>query len=165
MSEFTIGQVIEVAHPFVRGTYEAHEADEDGYSSYEKSTWVPGVRMKPVYPDDCESVADAMGAQILTIISIHKPGRFPERIFYTRRWRDPNGREFGKSNLRFKTTQAFRWLARGYRHEFRLDVTPHDYDPQKDFGGSIDDCYRAVRERMAAGGPSWIPPDSDHTGR
>jgi hypothetical protein len=32
-----------------------------------------------------------------------------------------------------------------------------DYDAAKDFGGSIDDCYEAVRERVKEGGPSWEP--------
>jgi DNA modification methylase len=32
-----------------------------------------------------------------------------------------------------------------------------DYDAAKDFGGSIDACYEAVRERVAEGGPSWKP--------
>jgi DNA modification methylase len=32
-----------------------------------------------------------------------------------------------------------------------------DYDAAKDFGGSIDECYREVRERVAAGGPTWEP--------
>ena len=118
--EFIVGQEITVAYPFVRDTYEVHEADEDGYSSYNKPTWVPKTRTVWTHSDSTEEVADAVGSQILTIVSIHKPGRFPERIFYTRRWRDPDGKEFGKNNLRIKTTQAFRWLARGYRHEFRM---------------------------------------------
>jgi hypothetical protein len=31
------------------------------------------------------------------------------------------------------------------------------YDAAADFAGSLDDCYRAVRERVAAGGKPWIP--------
>lgn len=34
-----------------------------------------------------------------------------------------------------------------------------DYDANKDFGASIDACYQAVRERVAAGGPSWPATD------
>lgn len=30
-----------------------------------------------------------------------------------------------------------------------------DYDSDKDFAGSIDDCYSAIRARKAAGGPGW----------
>jgi hypothetical protein len=32
------------------------------------------------------------------------------------------------------------------------------YDPDADFGGSIEECYRAVRERKARGGSGWEPP-------
>src|SRR5262249_38743714 len=31
------------------------------------------------------------------------------------------------------------------------------YDGNDDFSRSIDDCYRAVRERVDAGGPGWKP--------
>lgn len=31
------------------------------------------------------------------------------------------------------------------------------FDAAKDFEGSLNDCYSAVRERVAAGGPGWEP--------
>jgi hypothetical protein len=31
------------------------------------------------------------------------------------------------------------------------------YDPNDDFAKSIDVAYEAVRERVANGGPPWIP--------
>ena len=31
------------------------------------------------------------------------------------------------------------------------------YDAKADFAGCIDDCYAAVRERVAAGGKGWTP--------
>jgi len=34
-----------------------------------------------------------------------------------------------------------------------------DYDAAADFAGSIAECYRAIRERMARGGPPWVPPE------
>lgn len=33
----------------------------------------------------------------------------------------------------------------------------HEYKPHDDFSKSIDVCYDAVRERVAAGGPNWTP--------
>lgn len=39
---------------------------------------------------------------------------------------------------------------------------PVPYDANADFAGSIDDCYAAVRARVADGGKPWIPP---RTGR
>lgn len=32
---------------------------------------------------------------------------------------------------------------------------PGEYDGSDDFGRSIDDCYKAVRERKADGGKGW----------
>lgn len=111
------GSVFEVAHPFSRDTFVEH--DEGGF--HEVKTWRPGVRDSFVHPDDFEAVADAMGTQILTVVSIHKPGgKYRERVFYTRRWRDPNGKEFGKGGLRMMGIQAFRARLAGYSVEFRL---------------------------------------------
>lgn len=31
------------------------------------------------------------------------------------------------------------------------------YDAQKDFAGSLNDAYGAIRERITAGGPGWTP--------
>ncbi len=112
------GAVISVAHPFVRDIVDI--CDEDGF--HKQKTWVPGVRHESCgqYGEDLEAVADGMGSQTLTIVSIHKPGKFPTRVFYTRLWRDPNGREFGKGKLHIKTAQAFGWIIRGYRVSFRM---------------------------------------------
>ena len=30
-----------------------------------------------------------------------------------------------------------------------------DYNPTADFSASVDECYRVIRERVAAGGPGW----------
>jgi hypothetical protein len=32
------------------------------------------------------------------------------------------------------------------------------YDATDDFSRSVDDCYAAIRERVAAGGKRWEPP-------
>jgi hypothetical protein len=32
------------------------------------------------------------------------------------------------------------------------------YDPVDDFAKSIDEAYRVIRERVAAGGKGWTPP-------
>lgn len=36
-------------------------------------------------------------------------------------------------------------------------VTWPPYNAERDFAGSIDEAYRAVRERVANGGPPWTP--------
>jgi hypothetical protein len=40
-------------------------------------------------------------------------------------------------------------------HLVRIRGAP--YDANTDFAGSIDDCYAAVRDRVAAGGKGWTP--------
>jgi len=30
-----------------------------------------------------------------------------------------------------------------------------EYDPAADLAGSLEDCYRAIKARKAAGGPGW----------
>ena len=114
---YLAGTVFDVAYPFVREDVQLF--GEDGH--YTTKSWRPGVRFEPVYPDDSEAVADGMGAQIVTVVSTHKPGpTWPERVFYTREWRNPTGGRFGKKGLRVKTTAAFRRLIQGYRHHFEM---------------------------------------------
>lgn len=112
----TPGVIYEVDYPFVQAMYNG--LDEDG--PYERMSWKPGVEFKMTCPDDGEMFCDGIGKQILTVVSTHKPGKYPERVFYTRRWLDPAGHEFGKTKLRMTTTSAFRWLTKGYRHPYRV---------------------------------------------
>ena len=106
-----IGRTYEIPHPFIRATY--HAQDEDG--PYTLPTWRPGTR-KERY----ESLADGVGHQLLTLVSLHKPGKYPERAFYTRRWRDPDGKCFGKPCLRMCTATKCRRLIAGYAYQFTL---------------------------------------------
>lgn len=117
MSErYTPGAVLAVAYPFVREATTL--LDEEG--PYETETWRPGTRFAPVPPDYSESVADAMGEMQITIVSTHKPGRFPTRVFYTREWVDPDGKRFGKPKLHTATAATVTRMLNGYRHWFRL---------------------------------------------
>lgn len=103
-------------YPFVLADYTHY--DEDG--PVETKSWRPGVSNQFVHPDDFEPVAHGIGKQIVTVVSRHKPGRYPERIFYTRQWEDPKGRVFGKKRLLVKTTPAFKRLISGYQYGYRL---------------------------------------------
>jgi hypothetical protein len=38
-----------------------------------------------------------------------------------------------------------------------LDKFETEYDAQDDFAKSLEEGYRAIRERVAAGGPKWVP--------
>lgn len=116
LSPQTQRELVEVAYPFFQDDYNG--LDEDG--PYTAKTWRPGVRYEMVPPDDSEAVADGVGKMIMEVVSRHKPGRFPERVFYTRRWVDPTGKEFGKRRLMIATSQQFRRIANGYRFEYRV---------------------------------------------
>lgn len=119
MSEHEASDTRTVAYPFVRDTFSYY----DEGSETEELTWKPGIRYehRGPYPDsEPVSVADAIGRMELTIVSVHKPGRFPTRVFYTRKWIDPDGKRFGKTRLRMTTQATFNTLARGYRHPYEL---------------------------------------------
>lgn len=108
---------IEVPYPFVRTTYE--EMDENGISTVK--AWKPGTEHRFDRHVGKVWEADRMGHQILIEVSSHSPGKgFAERIFYQRRWRDPDGTEFGKKLLRVTTRAMFTRMKGGYRHHFRL---------------------------------------------
>lgn len=113
--EFPAGMDIEIVYPFVREKYTVR--DNDG--SHEIDSWKPGVRAEQCAPDDFEDVADGEGFQIVTVVSTHKPGKYPERVFFTRRWVDPDHKSFGKAGkLRILSVGPFRQLIRGYRHSY-----------------------------------------------
>jgi len=118
------GQTHTVAgYPFVR--YVANLADDEG-CEYQTEGWRPGCTLETdenagSYFPEKHYVADGVGSMVLDVVATFKPGRFPERVFYTRRWIDPDGREFGKpSKLRVTTAAHFRSLLKGYRHPFEV---------------------------------------------
>ena len=118
------GQTHTVAgYPFVRCV--ANLADDEG-CGYQTEGWRPGCTLETdenagSYFPELHYVADGTGAMVLDVVATFKPGCFPERVFYTRRWIDPDGREFGKTGkLRIATTGQFRRLLKGYRHPFEV---------------------------------------------
>lgn len=120
LADVATGAAFRAEYPFVRTTYT--EFDADGCA--EVKSWKPGVRMEERFipPDDRDTdcVADGLGEILLTVISVHKPGRYPTRVFFTRRWRSPDGHEFGKQACRIATLEKFRRLARGYAHPYTV---------------------------------------------
>lgn len=112
------GDEFRVWFPFVRETVSLLEPDGAGGPCFvERESWRPGVRNVAVAPDDCESHADGEGEQVLTVVSIHKPGlRYPPRVFYVQEWVDPERKRFGKKKLRMTTLAAFRRKLFGYIH-------------------------------------------------
>ena len=111
---FKPGNEIINDYPFVRTTYA--QCDEDGCSDV--SSWKPGVdyELRPPHGDDADAVADGVGKQILTVVDVYKPGRFPTRVFYTVQWVTPDGKRFGKGGLKITTLDAFRRRANGFMY-------------------------------------------------
>lgn len=114
--ELKAGDVFNVPYPFVLEEVELF----DGEGPATTKSWRPGVEYIPTgyYGDSFEPVADGMGEMRLTIVSVHKPGKYPTRVFFVRQWVDPNGKLFGKTKLRMTTATVFASRARGYREEF-----------------------------------------------
>lgn len=112
------GSVIEVDYPFYLETVSL--SDPEGGPSISTKSWRPGTYFEEVTVDTSDSFADGLGKQIITVISIHKPGQYPTRVFFTRKWRDPRGKVFGKQRLHNLSIGVFRGLLRGYRHSFRI---------------------------------------------
>ena len=112
------GKTFEVDYPFVRERVEVI-----GENGPEKMvSWIPGCGFEMCGPEDSRAVADGLGKMILHVVSTHKPGRYPTRVFYTRKWRDPDGKEFGKPGLRVLVQSAFTRRTQGYMHPFELET-------------------------------------------
>jgi len=115
------GQEFEVRAPFVWYQTDIPEPDGPGFVTVE--TWKPGF--------DAESdeyntyyLCHGFGQIIYTIIDFHKlPRPYPARVFYTRKFRDPDGKVFGKSKLRITTTAHFTRMIKSHCWPFsdRLD--------------------------------------------
>lgn len=114
------GASFTVAHPFCWELASKPGDDPEGPWNIEFMSWRPGVRFAlrghGEYHHGVEEF-EGVGAQVLTVVGVFKPGKYPARVFYTRKWRDPDGKEFGKGALRIKVTSAFKRLLRGYHHQ------------------------------------------------
>lgn len=117
------GEIFEVIYPFCKTKFK--KWDEDG--EYIIDSWKPGCNAEQYDEGGAEWYADGVGAMIIEVISTHKPGKYPERVFYLRRWRDPEGVEFGKPCLRITTTANLKRLAKGFRYRFNTE--DGDYIP------------------------------------
>ena len=112
------GQEFVVKFPFVETDYTYYDVVTECVQCEE--TWRPGTNSEDIPPEDTGAVADGEGEMILTIVDIHKPGRYPERVFYTRKFVDPDGKLFGSNKLHITTTPTFKKRAAGYYHAYRV---------------------------------------------
>lgn len=120
------GAFYEVRYPFIREPYESWGAE----GPITLNSWRPGTRFEQDGRDeDHYAVADGDGTMVMTVVSVHKPGRYPTRIFYLRHWRDPDGKAFGRGKLRAAIANHFHALTNGYRHDYELVANPPSSTP------------------------------------
>lgn len=123
------GSVFVVPHPFCWELASKPGGDPDGPYSIEFMSWRPGVRLELRGHSEHHYTVEeheGQGAQILTVIGVFKPGKYPTRVFYTRKWRDPDGKEFGKGALRIKVLSAFRRIISGYHYQYETALMPKE---------------------------------------
>ena len=112
-----------IKFPFIR---EKYSGPLDGEIVDDIDTWRPGTRREWLQDDyDTEEwwTADGEGSMVLEELGSFKPGRFPERTFYLRRFVDPSGKQFGKDKVRVIASSAFKRMLKGYRHTYLLPET------------------------------------------
>lgn len=121
-SDLSEGMTFEIVYPFLRDTYHAY----DGEGGYDVKTWKPGVEWEGgLYRDSAG--CDAEGLCRFTVVSVHKPGRYPTRVFYTRQFTNPDGKPFGKGRLHMVSVEKFRRLIRGYRDDYDVGEPEASY--------------------------------------
>lgn len=120
-------------YPFVRTTTTIVDCDGPA----EIDCWRPGTVNRLVRPDDAEAVANGLGELRLTVVSVHKPGNFPSRVFCTRQWRDPSGRIFGNGKLHIWTTAKFKRLTARFGYHFVVDP---DYREPWGYGHEVNEA-------------------------
>ena len=135
-------QLFAIPYPFVRDTY-------DGYFGGDElrqiPTWRPGIRFEAIGPEDSGAVADAIGKALFYVVGTFKPRGYPARVFYTRKFVDPDGREFGKRRLLIATLEKFRRLTKGYQHPFGIGE-PYEGTPRM----TMDQFLEELREYTEA---------------
>jgi hypothetical protein len=115
----TEGEKFEVVYPFVFDPTPLG-FDRDGAPT-DEGKWKPGILWRATGPEDEGAYAHAVGKQVLTVVGVFKPGRFPTRVFYTQAWIDPDGRKFGKNTCRVMPIEKFRRRTRGYGIPYQLE--------------------------------------------
>jgi hypothetical protein len=135
---FKEGDRFEFPYPFSRSTYDQMDGgDEDNPPTFTAvPSWKVGPSSESDGMDGCYSMADALGKCVLTVVSIHKPGKYPTRVFFTRTWITPDGKAFGKTKCRVTTVPTFLAMATGYMHDYELrgckcDGCMHQNDHRK----------------------------------
>lgn len=107
-----------IKYPFtlheVEAVWDAETHKDGSWTIPNVIQWKPGVN----YSEDQYSSyveAEGEGFMVITEISRHKlPRPYPTRVFYTRKWIDPDGKEFGNSKLHITALGNFNKIIDGY---------------------------------------------------
>jgi hypothetical protein len=110
--EFKPGEEFIVKYPFFRKEVQIF----DGEGPIEIMSWVPGTEYEMVSESHSMRMYDGVGEMIITVVGQFKPGSFPTRVFYTRFFKTPDGKFFGKAGLRITTLGTFRRLVGGFSY-------------------------------------------------
>jgi hypothetical protein len=121
-------QEAEAPYPFLRAQHERQVSpdgeDDGGWPAPEiVACWRPGVRTE--YENDGGGAildvhrdADGTGAILLTKFAEFRNVQDKEMVTYKRRWRDPDGRVFGKGDYRTCSREKFERMAQGYAFDY-----------------------------------------------
>ena len=112
MSEIKAGTEYIVKYPFFKRTIQIFDME----GPCDIVSWIPGTEYEMVSESNSVAFYDGIGEMVITVVDQFKPGSFPTRVFYTRFFKTPDGKFFGKGGLRIKTVGAFKRLISGYRY-------------------------------------------------
>lgn len=110
---YAVGQTHERWTPFIVEDREIPDASDDGFGLVKIKSWRPGVRHEQTAPDDVEAIWDGEGTELRRIVAVVTIDGGGVRILYRRSFRRPDGKEFGKPNVRMTTPSGFSAWARG----------------------------------------------------
>lgn len=116
-TEIAIGKTYSVRYPFFVTIFEGFDAD----GPFQQESWRPGCGSDRNDDNDRSWFSDGHGEMLLEVIAEFKPGRFPERVFFVRKWKDPDGKVFGLNKLRMTTHNNFVRMLKGYRRPYESE--------------------------------------------
>lgn len=116
-----------VIYPFHKGKRELY--DEAADARLEKEVWEAGVTWDQIDEYEAIACADAVGTMVLVEIGRYTPPGYRERVFFTRYFIDPDGKEFGKKDLRMVGAAKFRRLCQGFRFGYVCGADNKEYPP------------------------------------
>ena len=103
-------------HPFTKC------APPRGHGDKPPLRWRPGAwNHEGEWPS-----AHAMGSVTFHVVSLHSPPRYPRRVFFTRRFTDPDGALLKQSGLLCKTLNTFEGNVEdiGFEYDLEADMDP-----------------------------------------